>query len=63
MFKPVLWIRIGFLVVRIQIQLFYLNANSEPDIGSQTNADPSGSGFWSDYKVTKAWILHEKYTS
>jgi hypothetical protein len=34
---------------------FFLNA--DPDIGSQTNADPFESGSWSDFKVTKSLIL------
>jgi hypothetical protein len=27
---------------------------SDPDLGSQTNADPRGSGSWSDFAVTKS---------
>ena len=45
---------------------FYLNADPDPDPnpGSQTNADPCGSGSrsWSDFAVTKSKILHKKYT-
>jgi hypothetical protein len=35
---------------------FYLNADPDPypDPRSQTNADPCGSGSWSDFKVTKS---------
>ena len=61
-----LWIRIGFNVD--PDPAFYLNANpdpafylnadsdSNPDPGSQTNADPCGpgSGSKSDFKVTKS---------
>ncbi len=32
----------------------YLNA--DPDLGSQTNVDPCGSGSWSDFAVI-SWIL------
>jgi hypothetical protein len=37
-FMAMLWIRIGF--------------NADPDTGSQTNADPSGSGSWPDFSIT-----------
>jgi hypothetical protein len=47
----VLWIRIGFNAD--PDPGFYLNA--DPDSGSKKiNADPSGAGFWSDFKVTKS---------
>jgi hypothetical protein len=45
----VLWIRIGFNAD--PDQALYFNADSDPV--SQTNADPSESGFWSDFKVEK----------
>ncbi len=47
---PVLWIRIGFNVDP-DPAFFYLNADTDPDSGSQTNADPggSGSGSWTDF--------------
>ncbi len=38
---------------------FYLNAGL--GLGSQTNNDPCRSGYLSDFKVTKSWILYEKY--
>jgi hypothetical protein len=40
---------------------FYIDAgpDPDPDPGGKTNADakPCGSGSWSDYAVTKSWIL------
>ncbi len=36
---------------------FYLNADLKTDPGSQTNADPGGSGSWSDFYVTKSLIF------
>jgi hypothetical protein len=50
--QPVLWIITGFNAD----PAFYLNADpdKDPDPGSQTNADPGGSGSWSDFKVTKS---------
>jgi hypothetical protein len=35
------------------------NADPDPDPGpgSQINADPCGFGTWSDFAVTKSWIL------
>ncbi len=53
--KPVLWIRIGFNADPDPV--FYLNVDPDPDQGSQTNADPCGSGSRSDFKVE---FLHEK---
>jgi hypothetical protein len=38
MFEPVLWIRIGFNADLDPT--FYLNADLDPDPGSQTNPDP-----------------------
>jgi len=37
---------------------FYLNVdpNPDPDPGSQTNADPCGSGSWSDVAVTNTLV-------
>jgi hypothetical protein len=44
---------------------FYLSADPEPDPdpGSQTNADPCGSGSWSDFAVIKSLILTGKIYS
>jgi hypothetical protein len=36
---------------------FNLDASPDPDPGSQTNADPSGSGSWLGFDVSKSWIL------
>ncbi len=33
---------------------FYLNSDMDPDPGSQTNADPCGSGSCLDFAVTKS---------
>jgi len=33
---------------------FYLNADPDSNPDSQTNANPCGSGSWSDFKVTKS---------
>ncbi len=60
LYKPVFWIRIGFNSDPDPV--FYLNAEPDQDPGSQTNADPDGSGSWSNFCVTKGLILHEKYT-
>ncbi len=48
--SSVLWIHTGFI--------------TDPDPGSQTNADPcsSGTGSWPDFSVTKSEFLREKYT-
>ncbi len=43
--KAVLWISTGF------------NADLDPDPGSQTCANPGGSGILSDFWVTKSWIF------
>jgi hypothetical protein len=47
--KLVLWIRFGFNAD--PDPAFYLNADpdTDPDPESQTNADPAGSGAWSDF--------------
>ncbi len=47
-FESVLWIRIGFNAD--PDPAFYLNADADPDAGSQ-NADPCGSIAWSDFLV------------
>jgi hypothetical protein len=36
------------------------NLNADPDPGSQTDADPCGSGSWSDFYVKKVEFLNEK---
>jgi hypothetical protein len=41
-------------------QDFYRNA--DPDLGSQTNADPCGSDPGPTLKSQKVKFLHEKYT-
>jgi hypothetical protein len=53
---PVLWISISFNAD--PEQSFYLNAAPDPYPGSQTNADPFGSGL-SDFNVTKVEFLQE----
>jgi hypothetical protein len=53
----VLRIRIGFS--EDPDPAFYLNADLDPDPISQSNADPSGSGSWLDFKVK---FLNEKYS-
>jgi hypothetical protein len=58
----VLLVRIGFNVDPDPNldPAFYLIAdpNPDPNLGSQTNADPRGSGSWSDFKgtVRPDWI-------
>jgi hypothetical protein len=53
------WLQCGsgssFFSMRIRIQ-FFLNA--DPDTGSQTNTDSSGSGSRSDFKLKKVEFLH-----
>ncbi len=55
---PVLWIRIGFNADPDPDPAFYLNADQNP--GSQEKCR-SGSGSWSDLKVTKIIILKYRY--
>jgi hypothetical protein len=43
--------------MRMGIPLFYLNADPNPELGSQINADPFGSGSGLDFKVTESWIF------
>jgi hypothetical protein len=50
------------LLVRISINAdpdpaFYLNADPDSNPESQINANPCGSGSWSDFKVTKRRIF------
>jgi hypothetical protein len=35
-------------------QAFYLYADADPDPGSQINAYPCESEYWTDFKVTKS---------
>ncbi len=59
MWNAVFRIRTGFNADPDSNSAFYLNADPDPDPdpGSQTNADLCGSGSWSDFAVTKSWIL------
>ncbi len=54
-----LWIRIGFNAD--PDPAFYLNVDPDtyPDPGSQTKADPGGSGSLSEFRVIKVKFLHE----
>jgi hypothetical protein len=45
MFELVLWVTIGFNAN--PDTAFFFSADQNPDQGSQTNADPCGSGAWS----------------
>ncbi len=45
----------------LRIQLFYLNADPDSDPGSQTNADLSWSGFWSDKSFTFSWKVSSSF--
>jgi|688.fasta_scaffold2771632_2 hypothetical protein len=38
-----------------------IETNADPESGSQTNADLSGSGSWSDFKTQTVAFLHKKY--
>jgi hypothetical protein len=57
----VLWIRIGFNAD--SGPAFYLNADPDPDPGSQYNVDPSGSEFCQNLKLQKLNLLYEKNLS
>jgi hypothetical protein len=45
-FMPLLWIRIGYPDPALN-----LSADPDPDTGSQTDADPCGSGYSSDKEL------------
>ncbi len=51
-----LWIRIGFNAD--PDPAFYLSADPDPDPGSQTNAEPSGSGSRLDFKSQKVEFFY-----
>ncbi len=60
--KPQLWNRIGFNADTDPA--FYLNADPDPkpDTGKKNNADPYGSGSWSQtVKPQRVEFLHEIY--
>ncbi len=58
---PVFWIRIGFNADLDPAFLSQCGSGFGSDLepGFQTNADPGGSGFGSDFWVTKDEFLHE----
>jgi hypothetical protein len=39
---------------------FRIGFNADPDTGSQTNADPCGSGYWSGFKNHKKLYQSQK---
>ncbi len=55
-----LWIRIGFNADSVQDSAFYLNANSDPDPGSQTmriHADPD-PGQFKNHKTLNFYMIN-----